>query len=71
MEEYSKWIIRKVNKSDNTNLFEVLSSVMIEFRVPVKGTALSDLELKKMYEAYQSKRSIYFIIEKNVRGLSK
>jgi putative acetyltransferase len=65
MEEYPKWIIRKVNKSDNTNLFKVLSSVMIEFRVPIKGTALSDPELKKMYEAYQSKRSTYFIIEKN------
>lgn len=65
MEEYPKWIIRKVNKSDNTNLFKVLSSVMIEFRVPIKGTALSDPELKKMYKAYQSTRSVYFVIEKD------
>tara|TARA_B110000003_G_C16487253_1_gene472048 strand:+ start:58 stop:552 length:495 start_codon:yes stop_codon:yes gene_type:complete len=64
MEENSKWIIRKVIKSDNKNLYNILSSVMIEFEVPLKGTALSDPELKKMYETYQSSRSIYFVIEK-------
>ena len=63
MEENSKWIIRKVIKSDNKNLYNILSSVMIEFSVPVNGTALSDPELKKMYETYQSSRSIYFVIE--------
>ena len=65
MEENSKWIIRKINKSDNASLFEILTTVMIEFKVPQEGTALSDPELKKMFEAYQIKRSVYFIIEKN------
>jgi|TARA_B100000902_G_C26993179_1_gene756103 putative acetyltransferase len=65
MEENSKWIIRKINKSDNASLFEILTTVMIEFKVPQEGTALSDPELKKMFEAYQTKRSVYFIIEKN------
>ena len=65
MEENSKWIIRKINKSDNASLFEILTTVMIEFKVPQEGTALSDPELKKMFEAYQTKRSVYFINEKN------
>ena len=65
MEENSKWIIRKVIKSDNKSLYNVLSSVMIEFDVPIKGTALSDPELQKMFETYQNFRSIYFVIVKN------
>ena len=65
MEENSKWIIRKVIRSDNKSLYSTLSSVMIEFDVPFKGTALSDPELKKMFEAYQTSRSVYFIIERD------
>ena len=65
MEENFKWIIRKIIKSDNRDLNEILSSVMIEFGVPSEGTALSDPELKKMFETYQSNRSIYFVIKKN------
>ena len=65
MEESSNWIIRKVTRSDNKNLYSILSSVMIEFDVPFSGTALSDPELEKMFETYQTSRSVYFIIEKD------
>lgn len=65
MEENFKWIIRKIIKSDNRDLNKILTSVMIEFGVPSEGTALSDPELKKMFETYQSNRSIYFVIKKN------
>ena len=65
MEENSKWIIRKVTNIDNKELYDVLSSVMIEFGVPKKGTALSDPELKKMSNAYQNLRSVYYLILKD------
>ena len=65
MEESSNWIIRKVTRSDNKSLYSILSSVMIEFDVPFNGTALSDPELKKMFETYETPRSVYFIIEKD------
>lgn len=60
-----EWVLREVNKSDNKELKTVLSSVMIEFGVPKKGTALSDPELKEMSKAYNSHRSVYFVIENN------
>ena len=76
MEENSKWIIRKVTNIDNKELYDVLSSVMIEFGVPKKGTALSDPELKKMSNAYQNLRSVYYLILKDNKifggaGISK
>ena len=65
MEENPKWIIREIENFDDKELNNVLSSVMIEYGVPKKGTALSDPELKKMSKAYQNSRSIYYVIIKN------
>ena len=64
MEANLEWIIREIIESDNKELENVLSSVMIEFKVPKKGTALSDPELKRMSNAYNSYRSIYFVIKR-------
>ena len=65
MEVKTEWIIREIDNFDNKELENVLRSVMIEFKVPKKGTALSDPELKKMSVAYEKSKSIYFVIEKN------
>ncbi len=64
MEANLEWIIREIIESDNKELENVLSSVMIEFKVPKKGTALSDPELKRMSNAYNCSRSIYFVIKR-------
>ena len=64
MEVNTEWIIREIIESDNKELENVLSSVMIEFNVPKMGTALSDPELKKMSYAYNHSKSIYFVIER-------
>jgi len=64
MEANTEWIIRKIVESDNKELENVLRSVMIEFKVPKTGTALSDPELKKMSDAYNRSMSIYFVIER-------
>ena len=57
--------IRQITKDDNLNLSNVIREVLIEIGVPKKGTAYSDPELDFMFEAYNKKRSIYYVIEKN------
>jgi putative acetyltransferase len=62
MEANLDYEIRGVKLSDNLELESVLSTVMREFNIPEKGTALSDPELKNMFNAYQNKSSIYYVI---------
>ncbi len=55
--------IRQICKKDNLSLSEVIRKVLIEIGVPKKGTAFSDLEVDSMFEAYNKKRSIYYVVE--------
>ena len=57
--------IREVKKSDNSELATLLRKILIEMGVPNKGTAFHDPEIDSIYEAYQSPRSKYFIVEEN------
>ncbi len=55
--------IRHICKKDNLSLSKVIRKVLIEIGVPKKGTAFSDLEVDFMFEAYNKKRSIYYVVE--------
>ncbi len=57
-----KYQIRKIKENDNFKIKDVLISVMKEFGVPEKGTALADSELDDMFGSYQNPRSIYFVV---------
>ena len=57
--------IRRICKNDNLNLSNVIRKVLIEIGVPKKGTAYSDPELDFMFETYDKKRSIYYVLENN------
>ena len=57
--------IRQVCKKDNLNLSNVIRKVLTEIGVPKKGTAYSDPELDFMFETYNKKRSIYYVVENN------
>ena len=57
--------IRQIRKNDNLNLSKLIREVLIEIGVPKKGTAYSDPELNFMFEAYDNKRSIYYVVENN------
>ena len=57
--------IRQIRKKDNLNLSKLIREVLIEIGVPKKGTAYSDPELNFMFEAYDNKRSIYYVVENN------
>ena len=58
-------LIRPINESDNKHISVILREVLIEMDIPRKGSAYEDPEINNMYESYQSKRSIYFVVEEN------
>ena len=51
-------LIRPINESDNKHIAVILRQVLIEMDIPRKGSAFEDPEIDKMYESYQSNRSI-------------
>ena len=57
--------IRQIKKTDNLNIGNIIREVLIEIGVPKKGTAFSDPELDYMFENYDKKRSIYYVVENN------
>ena len=62
-------LIRKISKKDNNSLSLVLREVLVEMNIPRVGSAYEDTELDNMFEAYQSNRSIYYVIEENKKIL--
>jgi len=58
-------LIRPINESDNKHISVILREVLIEMDIPRIGSAYEDPEINNMYESYQSKRSIYFVVEEN------
>ena len=62
-------LIRSINQSDNKSLSVILREVLVEMKIPQKGSAYEDPELDKMYEAYQLPRSKYFVVEEDEKVL--
>lgn len=57
--------IREVREEDNAALSKAIRQVLIDVGVPKVGTAYADPELDLMYQAYQTNRSAYFVIEED------
>ncbi len=57
------FLIRQIVKSDNLDISNVIRKILIEIGVPKKGTAYSDPEVDFMFETYNKKRSIYYVVE--------
>ncbi len=58
-------VIREIKPQDNAALEQVIRVCFHEFKIPLEGTAYSDAETPKMYESYQNKDDVYFVIEEN------
>lgn len=58
-------VIREIEPQDNAQLEQVIRACFHEFKIPLKGTAYADAETPKMYESYQNKKDVYFVIENN------
>jgi len=57
--------IREIQVGDNSQVAQVIRSVLEELNVPKIGTAYADPQLDAMYETYQHPRSTYFVVEKD------
>lgn len=55
--------IREITKEDNLQVESVIRSAFLELNIPLKGTAYEDPETSSMFEAYNSERSVYFVVE--------
>ena len=57
--------IRQIRQSDNAPLEKIIKSIFPEFCLPLVGTAYADFETTRMFESYQSKNEIYYVIERD------
>jgi len=57
--------IREVREEDNAALSKAIRQVLIDIGVPKAGTAYADPEIDFMYQAYQTARAAYFVIEED------
>jgi putative acetyltransferase len=64
MENY---IIRKINKEDNSEVAQLIRAVFDELDIPKVGTAYEDPYLDLMYEEYNKPKSVYYVVENNGR----
>ena len=56
--------IREIKPDDNKKIAKVIRKILIEFGVPKVGTAYADKILDTLYEAYDTEKAIYYVIEK-------
>jgi len=59
----SNMIIREIQLKDNAQIEKVIKQTFLEVGLPLVGTAYEDKETAKMYESYQEKNEIYFVVE--------
>lgn len=56
-------VIREIQSRDNAQIEQIIRACFHEFKIPLEGTAYTDDETPKMYESYQGKREVYFVID--------
>ncbi len=56
-------IVREIQPQDNTQMEQVIRACFHEFKIPLKGTAYEDNETPNMFDSYQNKNDIYFVID--------
>ena len=56
-------VIREIRLEDNAKLEQVIRACFHEFKIPLEGTAYGDTETLQMFESYQNKNDVYFVIE--------
>ena len=55
--------IREIQKEDNPQIAAVIREVFIADNFPKTGTAFADAQLDFMFEAYDTPRATYFVVE--------
>lgn len=55
-------VIREIRPEDNPQIEGVIKAVFPEFDLPLVGTAYEDAETPFMYESYQGKDEVYYVV---------
>lgn len=55
--------IRKVQKSDNKSLADLIKEVFEEYDAPREGTVFSDPTTNNLYELFTNKKSVLWVVE--------
>lgn len=58
-------LLRLIQESDNEVLFKMIQGVFIEFDAPKEGTVYSDPTSKNLYELFQVKDALCYVVEEN------
>ena len=61
---HNNFKIREIQLKDNPKIAKVIRKILVEFGVPKVGTAYADKILDTLYEAYDTEKAIYYVIEK-------
>ncbi|WP_456422666.1 GNAT family N-acetyltransferase [Lutibacter sp.] len=61
---HNNFTIREIKQEDNPKIAKTIRDILIEFGVPKVGTAYADKLLDTLFETYNIKNAVYFIIEK-------
>ncbi len=59
------FLIREIKPEDNPIIERIIKAIFPEFNMPLVGTAYEDKETPNMFESYQGKKEVYFVIEEN------
>lgn len=59
------FLIREIKPEDNPIIERIIKDIFPEFNMPLVGTAYEDEETPNMFESYQGKKEVYFVIEEN------
>jgi putative acetyltransferase len=65
MDPQQPFTIRKIVKTDNAAVADLIRKVMPEFGATKEGFAIHDAEVDDMHGTYSTKKSIYFVLEKD------
>ena len=58
-------MIRKIKIEDNPFIYQIIITVMSEFKADPKTTVLGDPTIHDMYSTYQVENAVYFVLEEN------
>lgn len=54
--------IRKIQPEDNQQIENVIRNCFYEYNIPLVGTAFEDQDINNMYEAYNNKNEVYYVV---------
>ncbi len=54
--------VRPVLPADGPGMADIIRQVLVEFKVPKKGSAFSDPSMEAFYSYYQAPRSVYWVL---------